>query len=419
MPAAKHAVRTFIIAILYACLAYAVQACLCIAGVFEYVPNAQTLTNWDAAWYQSIAEKGYVYWTWGGCNLGFYPFFSLLWRWLHLGIWEVVAMNTVLFAAGFTIVSGLLKANTKQQLLFLSLPPVYFAFIPYTEALSFLLVAGCLYGVVHKKSVWVVLCLFALSLTRVSAIYVAVALLLMELVCNSNERWVASLRKSLLLYLLPVAAGLALFICYQYHVTGIWFVYFQQQSTFWGHTFSWPRFPFTNIEGGNTIVLSALATVFCVAALLYALYTGWRWLRYNIRQQDRLWVLSLAYLSGILLLTMFFNPQWGRSTHAMGIHRYAMCTPFFFMFLQQFSARIAFRSKHCIAAFVLCNLVLVLFGALATVKSLLLFSCCTIIFLLYMLNSKYKWIGWVLIVLMMTAQVFLFQDFLTGGHYPD
>jgi hypothetical protein len=146
---------------------------------------------------------------------------------------------------------------------------------------------------------------------------------------------------------------------------------------------------------------------------------GLKWLTNNMRQQDKLWILSLGYLSATLLLTVFFNPQRDGRTQVIGIYRYAMCTPFFFVFLQQFSSRISFRKQHFIIVFLLSNAVLLLFRSYFDLRSFLFFNICTVVVMLYMLQGRYKWTGWLLIVCGIVAQALLFQDFLSALHYPD
>jgi len=413
-------VSAFFRALLYAVLVYVVQYALHIAGVFSFYPNAQSLVGWDAAWYKSIAEDGYLYWGGTQCNSGFFILFPFLWRVLHLGVWGVCVLNVVLFAAGFGIMVNLFKPGKMQQWLWLTVPPLYFAFVPYTEAVSFLLVSICLYGIVHNRKPHIMVSLFLLSLTRVSVTFLAPALVVMELVATERQHWRAALKKSLWLYLLPAFAGLALFVWYQYHVTGKWFLYFMLQAEYWGHKFSWPSFPFISSYQSRTILLSGFATVCGVAAACYLLYVFMGWLRGNRVQAYKPLVLSLGYLTATLLLTLFFNPKAGGRTIIVGITRYTMCTPFFFILLQYFTQSVAYKKVYFLYAFVAANVVLLAFRSYYDIGTFLYFNIAVAALLLYMLYAnRVKWAGFVLIAIGFIAQVLLFQDFLTALHYPD
>jgi hypothetical protein len=413
-------IRTFIQVVLYALLVYAIQFIAYKAGVFSFPPVSNTVLGWDATWYKSIAEDGYLYWGGTQCNSGFFLFFPLLWRWLHLGIWGVCIMNVLFFSAGFTLLTQVLKPGRMERWLWLSLPPVYFAFVPYTEAVSFLLCSICLYGIQRNKKAAIISSLFLLSLTRVSVAFLAPALVAMELMAMERSNWWPALKKGLWLYLLPSIAGLALFVWYQYSVTGIWFLYFKLQAEFWGHKFAWPSLPFITTNQSRTIVLTAFATLCCTVAFVYMLYLFVRWIAANRVQKNKLLVLSLGYLSATLLLTIFFNPQSSGQTVIVGITRYGMSTPFFLPFLQYFTNSVKYKKVHFLYAFVGANLVLLTLGSYFHIRTFLYLNISTAAVYLYMLyGSKYKWAGIILIAAGIIAQALVFQDFLTGMHYPD
>lgn len=420
MATIRKYITPFVQAVLYALLVYAIQFIAYKAGIFSFAPVSNTVLGWDATWYKSIAEDGYLYWGGTQCNSGFFLFFPLLWRWLHLGIWGVCVMNVLLFAAGFTIITQLLKPDKMQRWLWLTLPPIYFAFVPYTEAVSFLLGAICMYGIQHDKKWAVIISLFLLSLTRVSVTFLAPALLVMELMAAERKDWWKALKKSLWLYLLPSLAGLALFVWYQYKVTGIWFLYFKLQAEYWGHKFAWPSLPFVTTNNSRTIVLTAFATICCTVAFMYMLYLFIKWIGANGVQKNKLLILSMGYLSATLLLTFFFNPKPAEQTVIVGITRYAMCTPFFLPFLQHFTNNVKYRKVHFLYAFAGANIVLLLLGSYIHLRVFLYFNISTVALLLYMLYGyKYKWVGILLVIAGIIAQAMVFQDFLTGMHYPD
>ncbi len=420
MKSNRTKILSFFIPVLYGVLAYMIQGLLYKAGLFHYLPGKQTLTGWDAAWYKSIAEDGYLYWGGTQCNSGFFILFPFLWRVLHVGVWGICIMNVLMYAAGFGIIVGLLKPEKRVQILWLTLPPMYFMLVPYTEAVAFLLGSLCLYGIKKSKNLVVFASLFLFSLTRVSVSFMVPALIIMELLANSRGQWWLALRKSLWLYLLPCLMGLGLFVWYQYYVTGIWFLYFKLQAEFWGHTFSLPSFPFITTNYARTFVLNAFATICSILALGKLLHLFIKWLVRGTVAHNRLVVLSLGYLTGVLLLIVFFNFKIEERTVIQGIARYGMCTPFFWVLIQYFIQEHTYKKSHFAYAFIIANIILLAFRSYYDLGTFLYLNISTAMLLLYMLYAnKIKWAGVLLIIIGIVAQALLFQDFLTGLHYPD
>lgn len=417
----ENKLSPFFMVIVYSVCFFSIQFFLNKIGFLPNAPDEQNIALWDVGWYRNIATNGYVH-TDGSSNTGFFILFPLIWKISHLSVWGISILNILFFAIAFTILVNLYPVTTADKLVWLSIPSLYFIFIPYTEALFFLLMSLCFYGMVHKKKWLIWFSLFLVSLTRATTVFLIPSFLVMELVTNQRAHWLKAIKTYFLTYAWPLIAGLYLFIWYQYKVTGIWFEYFQQQANGWGHKFSMPAFPFNSVAGDKTIWVSALAMFVALIALFFILRIFIKWLAKNIISEDKLLVLSLCYLPIILMLTVFFNPIWGsNTTNLMGMHRYTFATPFFFVFFHYLTQnRPAYKVKDYLVVLLLSNVVWLSMGSYKHIQYLLFFNFNTLIIYLYMLyaNKKLNWVVPAIFALNIILQIFLFQQFI-GNLYPD
>ncbi len=408
--------RSFIFSLIYGVLFYALQFFFVRIGMLGIEPDTSNLLLWDAWYYYNIAEEGYLK---DSHNTGFFILFPLIWKLSHLSVWGICALNVILFSVGFGVLCKMYAITDKKiYLLWLTLPPIYFAFLPYTEALFFLLGSLSLYALSRKRYGWLWLCLFLLSLVRVTAVFLTPALIYMELVSNSPKDWYKSLVRALLRYITPIFLALGLFILWQYYETGIWMAYFKKQSTHWGHVFSWPGIPFSNIEGGDVRYhwLSALGMFIHLLAFVSLTVTGIKWLKGEI-YKDNIFIFSAGYLFMVLLSIIFMNPKYaGSTTNIMGVMRYTFVTPFFFVFLQNLLRR-RYTTKEIWYTFIFLHAFWVLFGAyheldryiqIAFVNNLLVIA-----FMLYTSKEKYSWLIIPVIAFNFFTQIHFFQQFIT------
>lgn len=327
--------RAFVFSICYGAAFYLLQAFFGATQILPQAPEAAHLLNWDVAFYKSIRDNGYLP---DDLNNGFFVLFPLIWRWSHLGTWGIVCLNITFFSIGFALLMATFKEkNTTFWLLCLTLPSVYFAFLPYTEALFFLLGALMIYAIKKQRLLLIWLAVFSISLVRATTSFLLPALLLMELLSNDKRLWKQSLWKFCYRYAFPGLLGSLVFILWQYKETGIWMAYFKTQSDHWGHVFTLPSIPFSNIEGGIKRYhwLSALALFIDLTALGWLFARAYKWFKKGALTEPGMLV-SAGYLSMILFFICCFNPKYGGPyTHVMGANRYTLVTPFCFYFLHQ------------------------------------------------------------------------------------
>lgn len=323
--------KAFLFSFSYGVLFYVLQFFFTRTGLF-IEPTTLNIKSWDVGFYNDIRSSGY---DGESNNTGFFILFPLLWRISHLGIWGMVTLNVLIFSFGFAFIVKALKEEDKSfWLLWLTLPSVYFAFIPYTESLFFLFGALILYALKEKRNGLLWFALFMISTVRATGVFLLPAFLAMELLSNSTRQWWRSVCTVMIKYALPMFVGLALFVLWQYVETGIWFAYFKTQADHWGHTFSFPGLPFRNIEGGEIRYhwLSALAMLIDALAFFFLIRQAILWFRGQLIK-DRALVLSAGYLTMVLMSVLFLNPKYGGPyTNIMGANRYTFITPFFFIF---------------------------------------------------------------------------------------
>ncbi len=415
----RDLINTFLLVLGYGLFFYCLQVFLYHAGLVSSVAGDDTLLRWDSGVYQSISQFGYTHNDDKINNTGCYVLFPWVWRLLHANVSGICVANYIFFAVGFTLVTGIYKIATKEKLLWLTTPSLYFMAVPYTEALFCLLTAMSFYGIFTQKRWLIWLSLFLVSLTRATAVFLIPSLLIMELVTNNKKDIVRVFLNYLVQYAAPTLAGLVVFVLVQYHDTGIWLAYYKQQVKYLGHEFSWPALPFSNPYAGDKIIwLSALAILVCFVSSIMIVRRVYEWIFKSKVAPDKLLILTLTYLPVILLSIIFCSPKWGtNTTNVPGIHRYVLCTPFIFIFLYHFvsnAGQYAFR--HFIAMFILCNITWLSVGAYIHLQQWLFFNFITLLVFGYMLhaNRKTEWATLAIIAINVVIQVTLFQLYLTN-----
>ena len=412
----KDFINTFLLVVFYAAAFYGIQFFLHRTTIFSTTPTPENLVSWDAGWYREISQNGYSYNDSGQSSSGFYFLFAAIWKVTHLDGLGMSILNIIFFASGFSILSGLFKLSAQDKLLWLSMPTVFFAFVPYSEALFFLLSTLCILGIKEQKTWLIWLSLFLLSLTRATALFVIPAFFCMEMLANNRDNWLKSLSRYITLYIIPTLLGTALFVLIQYWQTHVWFAYFIAQSQFWERIFGLPVFPLVNGVGVYTMWLNALAVFSCFIAFIFLFVMLVQWLFKN-KQRDKILVLSMAYLSMTFLTSIFYSPKWIKNTtDVIGTFRYAMMNPFFYVFIHYFTREVHYKWQHYIFIFLLASGIWMAFGAYVHIDYFLFFTTNTIMILFYMLssNKKLEWPAIILITINFFMQVHMFQLFISN-----
>jgi hypothetical protein len=409
----KEFFSTFLTVVFYAIGFYCLQFFLYSVTMVQDYPTEHNLKFWDAAYYESISKYGYVNPRDPmALSYAFFPLFPLVWKVSHLGVWGISALNILFLATGFGLLCTMHRISLQNKLLWLSLPAVFFAFIPYTEALYFMLAAMVLYGIRNEYRVLIWVSLFLLALTRASGVFLVPALLATALMQDDNRRWLHSLKKYVVQYLSPIVCGSGAFMGYEWYQTGNPYAFYDIQKN-WSHHFKVPVIPFINVSGATMAWISAVVFfVLVVCALLLAVYF-FRWLFRN-QKTDVLLVLSCAYLFVVLLETLFYNTADGRPTNLAGIMRYATLNPFFYVVLYHFTSVAVYTWRHYLAIVLLSNLVWFLFPISGSMQVILCYEANTLLLLLFMLhaNTRLQWPVIVLTAVSLFFQVHYFEHFI-------
>lgn len=413
----KQFLSPFLFAFLYGVFFYILQFFFAQTGIFKITPSATNLHSWDVGFYDSIAHQGYNY---ESNNTGFFILFPLIWKISNLGIWGISFLNIAFFSLGFAILMVTMKAYDRVfWLLCLTIPSVYFAFLPYTESLFFLLGATVMYAIKEKKLwlIWVSLCL--ISLVRATAVFFLPALFLTELFSNPLNEWLKSCGRFVYKYALPSLLGLGIFILWQYHETGIWFAYFKTQSIHWEHSFSLPEIPFSNIEDATVRYhwLSALALFIDMLAIFILFKQFLIWLKNKNVIEGNL-ILSLGYLAMTLIFIITFNPKYGNNkSNIMGANRYTFITPFFFYCLH-YLYNAAYSRKQALITIIIASCFWQLFHSYTSLNSFIRIgfmpTLLILAFTVYKISEKKNaWLNIAIIAFNFIVQMHLFQQFIT------
>lgn len=214
------------------------------------------LKEWDAYWYGSIAEHGYLYDEAKPSNSGFFPLFPytwrLLWKLTKASVQGVCLFNGMLFLAGMLVLRKAFNFSWMYFLVFISIPSNMFMYVPYTEAIFFFFSTLLLVGLRTNNAYLVAAGLFFASLTKATALFFLPAILCMEIL-NFESLWQCVKRTAA--YAFFPLLGLFSVILFQYKATGVWFAYYRTQAHFWKRTFHVPEFPLTTWGGPRVLWL--------------------------------------------------------------------------------------------------------------------------------------------------------------------
>jgi len=92
---------------------------------------------WDGYHYTNIKNDGYSYNPARQSNVAFFPGFPYLWKYSGLNAFGISLINLLLFLTGLFFLVREFAIRQRDALLFLSLPSLFFMFVPYSEALFF------------------------------------------------------------------------------------------------------------------------------------------------------------------------------------------------------------------------------------------------------------------------------------------
>lgn len=362
--------------------------------------------NWDADHYNFIKEKGYK-----DFRLAFFPLFPIIWRFLDVGVYAIILINSLIFFISFYIlIKNLEIKGVKEILMYLSIPSFVFFYLPYSESIFFLCSLIIILGLKNNKNYLVYIGLFLSILSRPAFTVFIPALIITQLLNRNKEK----ISLTIGFYLLVSILGIISVGIIQFYDSGEWFKFFSEQKN-WGNHLQIPKLPLTSWAGGFIVRTDGFAFLIGVLSVsfLTALILKLKWVKDTVLPNEV--IFSLAYLGGITIAVLLF-----RGGSLFSLNRFVFATPFIIVVLnywikQQFNLKI----KKLLLIFGLIFIFWFLFGSYVHIQQIIKFGLLSLYAtLIFALKSdkeiirKYSLI--LLIIINFSFQIIFYIRFLNG-----
>ncbi|MCX6196369.1 MAG: hypothetical protein NTY55_06900 [Flavobacteriia bacterium] len=362
--------------------------------------------NWDADHYNFIKEKGYK-----DFRLAFFPLFPIIWRFLDVGVYAIILINSLIFFISFYIlIKNLEIKGVKEILMYLSIPSFVFFYLPYSESIFFLCSLIIILGLKNNKNYLVYIGLFLSILSRPAFTVFIPALIITQLLNRNKEK----ISLTIGFYLLVSILGIISVGIIQFYDSGEWFKFFSEQKN-WGNQLQIPKLPLTSWAGGFIVRTDGFAFLIGVlsGSFLTALILKLKWVKDIVLPKEV--IFSLAYLGGITIAVLLF-----RGGSLFSLNRFVFATPFIIVVLnywikQQFNLKI----KKLLLIFGLIFIFWFLFGSYVHIQQIIKFGLLSLYAtLIFALKSdkeiirKYSLI--LLIIINFSFQIIFYIRFLNG-----
>jgi hypothetical protein len=336
----------------------------------------------------------------------------LIWKFLALGTYGAVLLNSIVFLMSFYLIVRKLKIkNSLEIVLYLTIPSFIFFYLPYSESIFFLCSIAILFGIKDKKYYLIYIGLFFAILARPAFTVFIPALIITEFF--SEFRTKTWLRISIYIGISLVGVLLVTFI--QFLDTGEWFKFFEAQKH-WGNFLQIPSLPLTSWAGGFIVRLDGFAFLIGIISggFLLGLIFKLKQFRNSVIPSEV--IFSLAYLGGITLIVLLF-----RGGSLFSLNRFIFATPFIIVaFNFWIKSDFCITKKQLFSIFGLIFIFWLLFGSYVHIQLMLKYLLVTFYaILIFAMKSEIQFIRkWSLIALIFlgfTFQVVLFIRFLNGN----
>jgi hypothetical protein len=374
---------------------------------FPDLLKSEHFLNWDAEHYEFIKQNGFE-----SYRVAFFPLFPLIWKFLALGTYGAVLLNSIVFLMSFYLIVRKLKIkNSLEIVLYLTIPSFIFFYLPYSESIFFLCSTAILFGIKDKKYYLIYIGLFFAILARPAFTVFIPALIITEFF--SEFRTKTWLRISIYIGISLVGVLLVTFI--QFLDTGEWFKFFEAQKH-WGNFLQIPSLPLTSWAGGFIVRLDGFAFLIGIISggFLLGLIFKLKQFRNSVIPSEV--IFSLAYLGGITLIVLLF-----RGGSLFSLNRFIFATPFIIVaFNFWIKSDFCITKKQLFSIFGLIFIFWLLFGSYVHIQLMLKYLLVTFYaILIFVMKSEIQFIRkWSLIALIFlgfTFQVVLFIRFLNGN----
>jgi hypothetical protein len=365
------------------CLGGAVAWCCLLVGAVlalsAWFPASWHLTqtafsNWDAEHYLFIRLHGY-----DEMRAAFFPLFPLLWRWLDVSPITMGLVNLALFAVSFAALAWQFQWAWRTQLVLLSLPPLLFMALPFSEAVFFASGTILLLGLRRQLPWLYCLGLLLSCMSRTAALVMLPAVAATFLLTHPpRQRHAGTALAATIATLLGLGISMAIHHAY----TGNWFAVFAAQR-FWNNHLQWPTLPLRNWGGIFPTRFEAPAFLIGFGCAVGMAGLVWRHWRRPLLAEAQPVIFALAYIGGVTFVTLAT-----RGGELVSLSRYIYATPYFLLLLADFLHRIRLSNRQLLAAFGLMEVVwLVFFEAYTHIRSVLGYTAVSAVLLLWLLNA--------------------------------
>jgi len=396
-----------------------------LTGLANQIPNNSNLLNWDASWYNSINQDGYIFDESVQSNTGFFPLFPMLWRLFQFSPVGVSIFNVFLYAIGATVMTLALQRTWKDLIVLIGLPSLFFFYIPYSEALFYLMGSLLLVGLYkERKYLFYISLLLSCMIRPVFFFFIPALIMLFLLKRNSGFNW-----KKLLLSILLVVIGTVLSFWIVGYSSGDFFAYTKSQIGNWDHSFSLPGFPLTTWRGYRILWLDGLALFLLGVVGLFILKNFKSQLNSISSGKSKNSLTEIFAIIGLvmsLFYVLFFHLEEDGRTSLMSLNRYVLCSPLLHFLILQKVGRMDFSFGKMTLPILAGLMTIVLFGfpyievvGLSMFNSIPFLLGCLVLWLsYYFILFKHK--SQLLFIIgfytfNVTLQLYLFQSFLKGN----
>ncbi|MFN0031249.1 MAG: hypothetical protein ACKVOR_03720 [Flavobacteriales bacterium] len=311
-------IRSVLMGIGYSAAILALVTLICIVqGQFNLIVGFDFLF-WDAKHLHHIAIHGYDF-----TRTAFFPLFPAIWSSTGLSAGGISILNGLLFLCALACFKEVLLVEKRQFMLLLSIPSVIFFFLPYSEALLFLLSIGFIWSMHRSKLHTTLVFLVLISLTKPTVAILLPAVMIVE--SNGSEPLGQKLKR-MGMFTLAILLGNSLAFLIQYMQTGEWFQFFEAQTA-WGNKLSMPNFPLSTWNQPRAIWFDSIAFWFSIVCGCLAGICIHRYYKHH-KSIDKLYMYSLLVIAGTGLYVLLF-----RGGSLFSLNRFVLISPFLFVVL--------------------------------------------------------------------------------------
>jgi hypothetical protein len=334
----------------------------------------KNLLNADAAHYEYIKTYGYE-----GFRTAFFPLFPFLWKLLNVGPLTIALINGFIFTVSISVIAFYYDVNVKIQLLLLSVPSLFFMFIPYTEALFFLFGTLIIIGLNRNNTSLITAGLLLSSMVRPSAYVFIPAIIITEYLTKES---LAAFFKRTVVYSFVILLGLFFTVLIHYYYTNKWFVFFEAQKG-WDNQLRIPHLPLTSWAGDNIVRLDGTALLVGIIAMYSILKLIKQKISTNVSKSL---LFSLLYLIGISLIVLLF-----RGGSLFSLNRFIYASPYFILCFLYFFKNEKIKIPKGYVLFILFSLFWLLFGSYVHIQTLAKYELLSVVILLpFLMKSTNK-----------------------------